>query len=67
MQVGDRVQLHPAADRWMMGDRYGQIEIERVVVYGGSIRAEPRHEFLVRFDRSGECAWVSQRDLRPVQ
>jgi hypothetical protein len=23
--VGDRVQLHPATDAWMMGDRYGTI------------------------------------------
>jgi hypothetical protein len=23
--VGDRVQLHPATDRWMMGDRYGTV------------------------------------------
>ena len=23
--VGDRVELHPATDRWMMGDRYGEV------------------------------------------
>jgi len=23
--VGDRVQLHPGTDRWMMGDRYGDV------------------------------------------
>jgi hypothetical protein len=23
--VGDRVQLHPATDAWLRGDRYGQI------------------------------------------
>ena len=23
--VGKRVELHPATDRWMMGDRYGEI------------------------------------------
>jgi hypothetical protein len=23
--VGDRIQLHPATDAWMMGDRFGQI------------------------------------------
>ncbi len=23
--IGKRVQLHPATDRWMMGDRYGEI------------------------------------------
>lgn len=24
--VKDRVQIHPATDRWMRGDRYGEIE-----------------------------------------
>ena len=23
--VGDRVQLSPACDRWMMGDRFGEV------------------------------------------
>jgi hypothetical protein len=23
--VGNRVQLHPASDRWMRGDRYGTV------------------------------------------
>jgi hypothetical protein len=23
--VGDRIQLHPATDAWMRGDRFGQI------------------------------------------
>jgi len=23
--VGDRVELHPATDTWMMGDRYGSV------------------------------------------
>lgn len=28
--VGKRVQLHPATDRWMMGDRYGLIVAVKV-------------------------------------
>ena len=24
-KVGDRVQLSPTTDRWMMGDRYGEV------------------------------------------
>lgn len=24
-KVGDRVELHPATDTWMRGDRYGEI------------------------------------------
>lgn len=23
--IGNRVQLHPATDAWMMGDRFGQV------------------------------------------
>jgi hypothetical protein len=23
--VGDRIQLHPASERWMRGDRYGEV------------------------------------------
>lgn len=25
-KVGERVELHPATDAWMAGDRYGEIE-----------------------------------------
>ena len=25
MEIGDRVQLHPACDEWMQGDRFGVI------------------------------------------
>ena len=25
MKTGTRVQLHPATDRWIMGDRYGEV------------------------------------------
>jgi len=29
MKIGDRVQLHPATDEWMQGDRFGEVERER--------------------------------------
>jgi hypothetical protein len=33
-QVGQRVQLHPATDRWMMGDRYGEVvKVGKVLVH----------------------------------
>jgi hypothetical protein len=39
---GDRVELHPGLDRWMMGDRFGTVErLGRLFVY-------------VRMDRSGK-------------
>lgn len=25
MTVGQRVEIHPATDAWMMGDRYGEV------------------------------------------
>ena len=27
--IGDRVQLHPATDAWMRGDRYGRVAAVR--------------------------------------
>jgi len=40
--VGDRVELHPGLDRWMMGDRFGQVaRIGRSKVH-------------VKLDRSGK-------------
>ena len=41
LKVGDRVEIHPARDAWMQGDRYGTVEyVGRTVVK-------------VRMDRSG--------------
>jgi len=32
-EVGYRVELHPATDRWMMGDRYGTVtKVDRKVL-----------------------------------
>jgi len=25
LRIGQRIQLHPGTDRWMMGDRYGEV------------------------------------------
>ena len=41
-QVGDRVELHPATDLWMMGARYGE-------VVGSSLTRNDRVK--VRLDR----------------
>ena len=40
-QVGQRVELHPALDRWMRGDRFGTVE------------KVGRKNVQVRMDRSG--------------
>ena len=41
---GQRVELHPGTDRWMMGDRYGTVSAANA--RGGKVR--------VKLDRSGE-------------
>ena len=64
-RIGKRVELHPATDAWMMGDRYGEI-------VGVSKRArsfldprDPRngHTFRVKMDRSGKVLRVSEGNI----
>ena len=52
--VGQRVQMHPATDAFMMGDRYGD-----VVKIG-------REKVHVKMDRSGKVRHVSPQYLEPV-
>jgi hypothetical protein len=53
-QVGHRVQLHPATDRWMQGDRYGE-----VVKVG-------RRILRVRLDKSGVTAKLRPQDIGEI-
>ena len=48
---GQRVELHPGADRWMMGDRYGAV----VRAKNGIVD--------VKLDRSGRTLQFSEGDL----
>jgi hypothetical protein len=50
-KIGERVQLHPATDRWMRGDRYG------TVVYVGRLWVK------VSMVRSGQVIRVKPEDL----
>ena len=52
--LGQRVELSPATDRWMMGDRYGAI------VQVGLLTAR------VRLDKSGLVRRFSQELLTPI-
>lgn len=56
VKVGDRVQLHPATDRWMMGDRFG------VVIH----LHERSQKVTVRLDRSGLNRSFSARNIGGV-
>lgn len=48
---GERVQLHPGTDRWMMGDRYG--------VVTGHIKGKIR----VKLDKSGKSLLFYNKDV----
>ena len=49
-KVGQRVQLHPATDRWMRGDKYGTVTklgVKYVEVHmttsGSTLRIQPEN------------------------
>ena len=58
-KVGTRVELHPATDAWMMGDRFGEvtgIKLDRTrVVY-----------YLVTMDRSGTTRKIGHGNIGRV-
>lgn len=69
MQNGTRVELHPATDHWMRGDRYGEIVgVGKFVWYvdrttGETLRFRPYH---VRLDKSGKIVKVHPENLSSV-
>jgi hypothetical protein len=52
--AGDRIELHPATDAWMSGDRYGVVQ--RV----GTTRVQ------VKLDRSGRERFVRFENIASV-
>ena len=54
--IGQRVELAPSTDRWMMGDRYGEI-----VAY-----AMRRSHVRVKMDRSGKTIRIHGDLLQPI-
>lgn len=57
-----RVQLHPAMDRWMMGDRYGVI----VAVLWKKIKGVRTEIARVKLDKSGKTITCRLADLTEV-
>ena len=51
--VGERVQLHPATDDWMRGDKFGEIT------------KMGTHFVLVKLDKSGRIKRYGPKDLIP--
>ncbi len=65
-ELGDRVQLHPATDAWMRGDRYGEI------VFKPGPHKPLTHEwralgrvigYWVKLDKSGKTIQVSLHNI----
>lgn len=54
MLKGDRVQLHPATDRWMMGDRYG------------TVISSQRDTITVKLNKSGKTMKFTTRMVMPL-
>lgn len=55
-RIGKRCQLHPATDRWMMGDRYGVITkvSKKSWSYLDPKDIRNGHRITVRLDKSGK-------------
>ena len=69
LKEGTRVQLHPATDRWMMGDRYGEIMSAYVTehldtVTGKWVTDEKRYR--VKLDRSGKTIVFQSADVMAI-
>jgi ribosomal protein L21E len=52
--IGERVQLHPAMDAWMQGDRYGEV------------RGWSAYRVLVLMDKSGRTLKVYPDNLTHI-
>jgi len=63
---GDRVQLHPATDRWMMGDRFGEVVQVSLRVRSRG-KPPPLWKYKILLDRSEEKIWFKEQDLQEVQ
>lgn len=55
LKPGDRVQLHPATDHWMRGDRYGTVS--RILITG---------RIRILLDKSKKYVTVDQANIYEV-
>lgn len=61
----ERVQIPTYTDRWMMGDRYG--EVVKVTKSGRLINSDARVEIAhVKLDKSGKTLRFVYSDCQPV-
>lgn len=64
-RIGKRVQIHPALDRWMMGDKYGEITAVSKKCYSFLDPKDLRngHRFTVKLDKSGKRIRLREADI----
>ena len=67
--IGKRVELHPATDHWMQGDRYGEIiALGRAHKYydvlSDKFCESPR--YLVKLDKSGKTVRFNACDIKEI-
>ena len=61
--IGKRVELHPATDAWVRGDRYGVIVgLGRFQKYA-HLFAEPQCPYRVKLDKSGKTVRLSPQSV----
>lgn len=67
-RIGKRAQLHPATDRWMMGDRYGVIVSVSKRSRSYLDPRDPRNgqTFTVLMDKSGKRIRVAEGNISEV-
>lgn len=66
---GDRVQLHPATDRWMQGDQYDdvvQVSLRMSQKIEGNKRIH-KWKYKVLLDKSEDKIWFKEEDLQAVE
>ncbi len=67
-RIGKRCELHPAMDRWMMGDRYGIIVAVSKRVRSYIDPKDPRNGqvFTVLLDKSGKRLRFAEGNINRV-
>tara|TARA_R110000868_G_scaffold160021_3_gene389312 strand:+ start:2782 stop:2979 length:198 start_codon:yes stop_codon:yes gene_type:complete len=56
LKKGMRVELHPATDTWMRGDRYGE-------VVSVPTRGRPDGRVMIHLDKSGKKLYFRPEDI----
>jgi hypothetical protein len=69
LKEGTRVQLHPATDRWMMGDRYGEVVSAYVTEHFDTSTKKwvtDEQRYRVKLDTSGKTIVFQAADVMAI-